>query len=460
MLRSAPPLPELEGPPTLDPAATWTPLDAIRDRLEALCSAEVGIVRRTFRQLYDVDDVRVEAVGSQACESTALLGAGCNELNGGGHERLEHARAAAIGEAVERYSAAWVDPARLLVARPADLAAAGIDHVEPGELQLFSPAQHAELGFPYASLEPATEVCWVPGRDLADGGHALVPACLCFLAPVPWGARLGYPTSNGLAFHSTWEEAVAGGLLELCERDAVVRTWYRRLSMPRLVVDDPALQAWLDERVAPTGLEPSLVDLTPLTGCPVVLAVIRNRATGRAPIALGAAAAPTAAEAVRKAVVEGFQTRIWAKAEQRDGATIAPAPAFPDVRDFDDHVRLSLHPQTVAAAAFLDAGTEEVLLSSVPVLDRSSPTALVHELVGRLAAQDVRALAVDATSPDVREAGFRVARVHAPRLQPLDAGHHRRLLGGRRLQDLATPGYDAASGGPSADLNPWPHPFP
>jgi ribosomal protein S12 methylthiotransferase accessory factor len=460
VLRVAPAPPQLEGPPAPSPAATWTPLAAVRHRLEALCSAEVGIVRRTFRQLHDVDDVRVEAVGSQACESTALLGAGCNELNGGGHESLEHARAAAIGEGVERYSAAWYDPARLLVARPADLAAAGVDHVRPGELELFSAAQHAEPGLPFAPLEDGTDVCWAPGRDLADGTLVLVPAGLCFLAPVPWGAPLGYATSNGLAFHATWEEAVAGGLLELCERDAVVRTWYRRLSMPRLAVDDPALQAWLDERVAPTGLEPSLVDLTPLTGCPAVLAVIRNEATSRAPIALGAAAAPTVADAVRKAVVEGFQTRIWAKVEQRDGATIAPSPGFPEVRDFDDHVRLSLHPETVAACAFLDAGTEEVPLSAVPALDRSSPAALLDDLVGRLAAQDVRVVAVDASSPDVRESGFRVARVHAPRLQPLDAGYHRRFLGGRRLHDLTTFGYDAACGGPSVELNPWPHPFP
>lgn len=454
------PKPVTGAPAAPDPGQTWTPLSATRERLQELCSPEVGIVRRTFRQLHDVDDVRVEAVGSQTADSTALLGAPCNELNGGGHHDAGAATAAAISECAERYAAAHVDPSRLVVARADDLAGAGRAHVSPDDLRLFSAEQHADPAFPFAPFRGDEAIAWVPGRDLATGAETLVPACLTFLAPVRWGATIGYPTSNGLAFHASWTEAVAGGLLELCERDAVTRTWYRRLSMPRLVVDEPELREWMDRHVAPTGLDVSLLDLTPLTGCPTTMAVIRNHATDVAPIALGAASGVNGVEAARKAIVEGFQTRIWAKAEQRDGAMIAPTPGFADVSDFDDHVRLSLHPETVDAAAFLDASPETVPVSAVPALDRTSPATVIDDLLSRLTPQGVDVHVVDVTSPDVREAGFHVARAFSPQLQPLDAGYHQRFLGGRRLHDDATAGFDRAHGGPSADLNPWPHPFP
>lgn len=444
----------------VDPAQPWSdPAEGAR-RLAMVSSSEVGIVRRTYRQLYDVDDIRVEAVGSDACESTGLLGAPCNQLNGGGHADLDAATAAALGEAVERYSASYLDPAVLTLATADELADAGVLHVPPQALSLFAPEQFADPAFAFSEFSGATEISWVAGRRLVDDAPTMLPANLVFLAPVSWGARIGYPTSNGVACHLSVTEALAGGAMELCERDAFTRVWYRRLSMPRLEVDDPGLQDWLKRYVEPTGLDLALLDLTPLTTCPTVLAVIRNNSTGVVPMALGAASAATAVAAARKAVVEGFQTRIWAKAEQREGAVLAPSVGFTDVLDFDDHVRLSLHPEAIEAARFLDAATTTTPISSISPLDAESPAALLADLAGRLREQAVDLYGIDLTSPDIDEAGLCVARAFSPQLQPLDAGWHQRFVGGARLHDLTTLGYDQAQWGPSAALNPWPHPFP
>ena len=164
--------------------------------------------------------------------------------------------------------------------------------------------------------------------------------------------------------------------------------------------------------------------------------------------------------AVRKAVIEAFQTRTWSKAEQREEAIIDPAGGFGQVRDFDDHVRLSLHPDAVTAAAFLDASEETVALSDLPDVPDVTPSGAIAVIVERLDAQGVRVAAVNMTSPDIAEAGLWVAKVIAPAMSPLDAGYHARMLGSRRLYQRAH-AIGLAECEPSfADLNPWPHPFP
>ncbi len=458
------PNPRLDTPAgrPIDPASPWTDPRVGWRRLEPFASPLVGIAHRLFEQLRDVDDIRMTGVGAQACESTWLIGAACNELNGGGAGDPRQARAAAIGETVERYSGAYVDVDALRWATAADLAAAGVDHVRPDELTLLSAEQLADPACPFEPFTATTPLCWLTGYELADGHPVAVPAQLVNLVNGVFGdVAIGYSTSNGMACGCTWEEAVVSGLLELVERDAFTATWYGRLSLRRIeVASSPQLRRFFADHVDPTGLDVSLIDLSQLVDVPVVLAVVRNPGSGVAPLALGAAASASPLTAVRKAVIEAFQTRTWAKAEQREGTVIDPALGFDQVKDFDDHVRLSLHPRAIEAAAFLDASTEVVPLDALPAVPGDTPGAIVQEVTDRLRRQGVRAIACDVTSPDVAEGGLVVAKVFSPQLNPLDSGYATRLLGGHRLRHRA---YDVGllpAPLTSADLNPWPHPFP
>jgi ribosomal protein S12 methylthiotransferase accessory factor len=72
----------------------------------------------------------------------------------------------------------------------------------------------------------------------------------------------------------------------------------------------------------------------------------------------------------------------------------------------------------------------------------------------------VSAYAVDVTSPDVRSAGFRVARVIAPELCQLDVVERARFLGGTRLYEAAYVAGLVDRPLLHAELNPDPHPFP
>ena len=69
------------------------------------------------------------------------------------------------------------------------------------------------------------------------------------------------------------------------------------------------------------------------------------------------------------------------------------------------------------------------------------------------------AFAVDLTTIDVDDLGFKVVRVVIPGFQPLDINHNHRHLGGHRLQQIADR-FGRTECPLHEMLNPLPHPFP
>jgi ribosomal protein S12 methylthiotransferase accessory factor len=440
----------------------WTPLTESLARLETLASPYVGVVKRLFEQLHDTDDARCHAVGALATRSERLIGAGCNELNGGGGTSQAGARAAAIGETVERYSGAYV-PDDLVGPAAAD--ELDLPVVAPASFEWFAPWQLAQADFPFRPFTATSRVRWAPGFSLDGGAPAWLPAQAAYLsqAVAEGEDRVIYATSNGLACGPTPEEAVLGGLLELLERDAFMLAWYGRLSLPLLdLSSDPRLVDEVTRVFAPAGLCHDLVDLSAFTGVPSVLAVVRNVHTDSAVLALGAGAATTMSVAVRKALVEAYQTRTWAKSEQRTRPDFAAGdPPLEDlVRDFDDHVRLYADPGQAAWAAFLTASEARRPVGEVPALEGERPLEHIEALVTRLRDRGLQAYALDLTSPDIRDAGLSVMKVLSPHLRPLDSSFRFRLLGGTRLAGARRHAGLVAEDLAPEEINPRPHPFP
>jgi ribosomal protein S12 methylthiotransferase accessory factor len=77
-----------------------------------------------------------------------------------------------------------------------------------------------------------------------------------------------------------------------------------------------------------------------------------------------------------------------------------------------------------------------------------------------VATRGLDVIAVDLTTPDIDDVGFKVVRAVIPGLQPLDIDHRHRHLGGRRLAEVPwRMGLANAPVGEDA-FNPHPHPFP
>jgi ribosomal protein S12 methylthiotransferase accessory factor len=380
-------------------------------------------------------------------------------FTGSEHLLREAAEAAAIGEALERYSASFVSSDRLVV-RAADRLPGAVD---PEAFALFHDAQLANPAFPFRPFRRDTVVSWVVGFALPGGKPVYLPAQLAFMA---WGRRapgevpIAYATSSGLACAPTLEEAVLAAVLELIERDPVMLVWYNRLSLPLLDwARDPELVR-IDERYfAPTGLRYSAVDLSIFFGVPTVLGVVHGAPGVLGALGVGAASASTVGVAWRKALAEAFAVQRWV----RDHAYECPEDverSEAEIESFDGHTVFYARPDRAERAAFLDSSPERRDTRDVPPLEGSNVLEQIETVCHRLARHRVSAYAVDVTSPDVRSAGFHVIRVIAPGLCQLDVFERARFLGATRLYDAAYAAGLLPRPLTVDELNPDPHPFP
>jgi ribosomal protein S12 methylthiotransferase accessory factor len=412
--------------------------------LADLVSPYVGLVTELDELLPSPDDARHFHVVAAPCEpSPGQPGSGY------GADR-ERARAAAIGEAVERYSAAHIPEHELVTASAREL---GPSAASPESFALFAPEQHALPGFPFVRFTSDTRLRWARARRLSDGADAWLPAQLVYLGLPTGEPAIAYSTSNGLAAGADSESALLGALLELVERDAFMLAWNARLSFPVLDWRRSAeLRGHYDRYLARAGARLTAVDLSDVHGVPVVLAIVRGRPGA---FVVGAGAAPSVEEAWRKAVTEAYAVRKAARELALREPRNPFALDFHDVVDFRTHIHVYAYAENEPRAAFLDAAAERRAPGEVPRLEGGA-----GELVERLAKRGIDTYAVDVTSSDVREAGLVVVRAVAPPLIPLDVRHDARFLGGERLRTAPVALGFAERPLTFADFNPDPHPFP
>jgi putative methanogenesis marker protein 1 len=166
----------------------------------------------------------------------------------------EQAKASAVMEAMERYSAELRDTDEVVYGTIAQARDNG-PIVEPAEMIL--PAR--VMGY----LDSAT-VAWTTGYDLMQGEDVWVPACAVFYPYYPNGdLQLFRFHTNGIAAGNTIEEAILHALFEVIERDA----WSIAEAFDRanadLVIDDPdSVPAKLIKQFSDRGVVIHLKDLT------------------------------------------------------------------------------------------------------------------------------------------------------------------------------------------------------
>jgi ribosomal protein S12 methylthiotransferase accessory factor len=429
-------------------------------RLRRAVSPYTGIVRSVEEVLASTADAPLFQASCELASGGGLFGtdlAHVGGVGGVGGTRAE-AAAAAVGEAIERYSATYVPRERLVVDSASRL---GDVAVAPSRFALFSERQYAQPGFPYRPFTADSTIAWIEGYSLPDRRPAFLPAELVFLGDARTAGRgIGYSTSSGLACADTVEEATTRGLCEVLERDAFMLVWKNRLSLPVLdAAADPSTRAALAAFSEP-GLPYAAVDLSSIHRFPIVLAVVRAPRFAAGALGVGAAAAPTIERAAWKALSEAFATRSAGvklevvrrgRASDRRGET---------VDTFDDHIVHYADHRRAAATAFLDSSAARTLAADVSPLEGCTATEQIAALCKRVGAARSSAYAVDVTSPDVAELGLTVTRVIAPELCPLDVSHSTRFLGGVRLYGAAAALGLREHVLEESDINPDPHPFP
>jgi ribosomal protein S12 methylthiotransferase accessory factor len=437
----------------------FTPLECALERLEEAVSPLVGIVARTMSTTYATDEASLPNCAAELASAVRTLGGRAVEYGSGAHPLPSRARAAAIGEALERYSALYVPRERVRLATARSLGDAA---VPPSRFALFHPTQHAAGELPFVEFTEDTQTAFVEGIELDDGSAAHLPAELVYLGrPATASLPIAYSTSNGLACAGTFTEAVLRALLELVERDAVMLAWKCRLSLPLLDwTDDDGLLTYDRRFFGRTGLAFGVLDGSVFLDVPVAIAVVHGHPASGASLAMGAGAGATIADAWLAAVSEGFGVFRWVRQQTLDLPPGTPPPDPDRIETFEEHLLSYARPEQARLARFLDASEERTPTRSVQALEGTSPRSQVEAVLRRLARRGLSAYAVDVTSPDVRALGLHVARVIVPELCALDVSHRARFLGGTRLYTAAYEAGLVPSPLEPADLNPLPHPFP
>lgn len=105
------------------------------------------------------------------------------------------------------------------------------DYLDPNEYIPYSDFQIMENNFTRFSREDMIE--WLQGYNL-DGSQVYVPADLCFDVPGENGILYHVANTSGCAAHFDIEAAELAALLELIERDAIMKTWFYRQTPNRI----------------------------------------------------------------------------------------------------------------------------------------------------------------------------------------------------------------------------------
>lgn len=309
------------------------------------------------------------------------------------------AQVKALAEAYERYASGQVHVDRL--SRAVDLDEPWLD---PREIVPLTDEQFLELPF-LQPFDPNAPWEWVKGKVAVSGETVWVPVDLVFypLNNRTFGRKLAHEaSSSGVAAFTTEKEAVARGLLELIERDLVMRNWFMRES-PRRISCDQLPYHWRRraEYWESQGREVHVLDFSAY-GAVVVNVIIISPDSFPCFMNGSAASVTSFDEAVAKAFHEAELGLIQAL-KFPPHRQINPA----DVVNPMDHAKLYAHPKHLGNLAWLWAGAEANGVTT--------PTVSIDDLLQRFEAVLVRLSAEDAP--------LYVVRVLSEHLVPISFGY-------------------------------------
>lgn len=397
--------------------------------------------------------------GALTCD-TGQLG-GPDNFRGSGGSSLNRASAwlKAMGEGVERYCSAIYDPLDypLMMAKKAPFQV-----VDPNLYALYDDALSLDPNFPFESMTVESQLRWCEVTAF-DGKTVHIPAASVYL---PWYYEINngetplfQPISTGLACHSTLDNALLGGLMEVVERDAFTILWQSRSSL--LEIDLSGLNAYASEiirRIYATGATLRVGFIETDHGIPVCVAIQYFDDPALPAMAVAASAAPNPMEAVTKALEEVVHTFRWVSTLKRITEIFEPGENFEGIETQNDHLLYWSDQENIHQSEFLWQG-RVTTLDAIPRLVGSSSKASLDEAVARIEGVGYTPLFKELTTSDIAEFNLHVARVIIPGFNPLFMGHsyrsriNPRLLARLKAMEAADPdGFQGA--------NVLPHPFP
>jgi ribosomal protein S12 methylthiotransferase accessory factor len=275
---------------TADGGHRSTSPEATFARWQHLIDPLTGVVSGLLRNTAADSALHVYSAGANPVfryNDLTGLRAGLRRASSGKGFSEAQARASALAEALERYSAsAHGDEPRVRATVGEMVDRGGID---PREVMMYSEAQYgARTDLPLdndavfdwvpSPVNSGTQLDWSPVWSLSEQRTRYLPTTWLYLGHRSPGLGVHCQAdSNGCAAGNTREEALLQGLCELIERDAAGIWWYNRVSRPSLDIDDFDGSEWAAARsfYKKEGREVWLLDVTNDVRVPTIVAVSR-----------------------------------------------------------------------------------------------------------------------------------------------------------------------------------------
>ncbi len=174
----------------------------------------------------------------------------------------EQAKASAVMEAMERYSAELRDNDEIVLGTVQQVRDNG-PMIEPADLIL-----PARVMFGVEN----ENIAWTTGYDLIQGEEVWVPACAVYYPYYPDGdLQLFRFHTNGIASGNTIEEAILHAMFEVIERDAwSIAEAFDRTNADIVIDDENSVPGKLLKQFEENGVKIHLKDLTSDLGIPTI----------------------------------------------------------------------------------------------------------------------------------------------------------------------------------------------
>lgn len=337
----------------------------------------------------------------------------------------------AVGEALERYSAARYRKNKMLYSSIDKLEG---DFINPTDLVLYSKAQYRDPNFIFSAWNKKRQIHWAKGVWIGTETPVWVPSLVTYFNfDCAKKELFSQASSNGLAAGQNFNDAAMRATYELIERDAMMLTWYAQVPPQRLSlqsVTDPKLHEVM-ENITRYGvsLELYLIDMG--TKIPTVVCLgfgdgVHNPATS-----VSLATHVDINVALRKAILE--QGHVLPYLRSLMGNQHTWPMHVQQVLSLEDHAKYYFSKDKQQYFDFMRQPENQAILASDW---QGAEVNNIYDLQRCLEQAELQVAVVDVTSPDMQLSPFSVVRAVGPHIQPIHFGEQFKRVDNPRLKKL------------------------
>lgn len=350
---------------------------------------------------------------------------GSFHLGGAGIVSFE-SRIRILAETLERYAGHSAMAGGLLPVHHATwqgLTTEGQPCLAREDLEVFTPEQFTQQGFPFAPFSPDAPIGWVKLPSLVGGDDTLVPAQWFLLGYIP---RVGEPwmgtaVTTGTAAHTDPARALLSALEEVVQLDAAMGHWHGA-SRSILIRHDrrtDLLRRMIGRQPEAFGLEPEF-HLLPNADLPGFnVACLLRQPEGMVPrVAVGLGSGANLVQSMYRSLLEAVAVQwlaAWLVIQERALTSSSEGQSTDrDLFDLDGNVSLAARGD--ASQAVLDhfSHGDQAYASDLPPDHTGDVRAKARTLVDAFRDTGKRLYWANLTTQDIASLGFTVMRVWSP----------------------------------------------